>query len=141
MSAGVFVLRFSSDRQKNEWPHLHPKVREIVMRIAQIHDLLGWDTEVTSCVRRSGEIPGDSGVHVTGRAADCVARLRPNSCSEPVAQVAPVIQKLMNYVYPRQDQFASVLWHSFGYGFHYHVQVPWSADYKDLNGSVPEHTA
>lgn len=131
-------LIFSSSKQSGEWPILHPQVRVIVQCIANIHDLLGWDTEVTSCVRLPGEIPGESGVHATGRACDCVARMRPNSCPGPIAVVAPVVASLMNFIFRRHDQFSSVLWHSVGYGFHYHAQVPYDPSYNDLAGVAPQ---
>lgn len=128
---------FKTDKQRDELPLLHPKLPKILSAIVTIHDVLGWDTEVTSCVRRPDEIPGESNVHATGRAFDCVARHRSDGCKVPVVEVAPMIAKLLNAKFPRQDQFSSVLWHSAGYGFHYHVQVPFDPAYKELGGIVP----
>jgi hypothetical protein len=128
---------FSNLENETEWQSLHPKVKRLATALAA--KLLHYDADaiVTSCIRPLGQIPGESGVHATGRAADLVPKFRAVATKERQLEV---IAEELNLEFPRKDGKKSVVYHkdSDGCGCHFHLQVPWSADYQDLQGHIPK---
>lgn len=120
-----------------EWEHLHPKVKSIYEVLFIIFDQMGYELEVTSMLRRANTIPGESNVHATGRALDCVPRRKKWTERIIRADEYKIVSSFINFLYPRKDNKSTCLWHDRGLGFHYHVQVPFDPKYLDLLGAIP----
>lgn len=112
---------------------MHSGVRIMVTELAQLLVVMQSDAEVTSILRMPGEIDGDSGVHVTGRAADVVVK-RWNRQYQDMTKLGPIIESFLNELHPRTDGKPSCLWHE-GTGWHFHLQVAYDPSFTDLMGA------
>lgn len=135
-------LLFRPSLNQDDWDALHPLVHEIYFFIEALVNQCGLNLVVTSMVRKKDQIPGESGVHSTGRALDCVAEVQTVKGSINHQTIIAdrdltcrLITSLCNIVYFRQDRKQTVIYHNVTSGNHFHIQVPWDSRYEDLNGS------
>lgn len=105
----------------------------MISEMSMLFQMLQCDAEVTSLLRLPGEIPGDSGVHVTGRAGDVVPKRWDRQYMD-LSKLGPAIEALFNVMHPRKDTKPSCLWHD-GTGWHFHLQVPFDQAFTDLKGA------
>ena len=130
-------VRFKEGVNPAEYEVLHPALKKPLELIAVCLDHLGYDTMITSMLRKANTIPGESNVHATGRALDCVPVARDGKRVNASKSDMQRIAAQVNSSYRRRDQKLTCLFHNTGLGNHFHVQVPWSKDYKDLHGVMP----
>lgn len=122
---------FRSDKQKDEYDYIHPRLRELFLVCVAILNARGMNPVVTSILRKPGQVPGESGVHATLRALDFVTGASPIINAE-------LAQKI-NSLFPRSDGKPTLMWHDVGYGLHFHLQVPWTNNFKDADGDLAGH--
>lgn len=130
-------VTFKAGLNPNEYNVLHPGLEGPLETVVFLLDRLGYDTEITSMLRMPGRIKGESNVHSTGRAIDCVPRMRENS-RKPYTPNMQMIATMVNASYKRNDQKLTCLYHDSGLGNHFHIQVMATADFKDLRGVMPQ---
>lgn len=129
------MIHFRSDKQAKEYCHIHPRLKALTLDLERYLGLKGLDVYVTSILRKPGNIKGESGVHSTLRALDCI----PDGKDWEVSDMKK-LAKFMCQQWPREDGKPSVLWHSHrGGGWHFHLQVPWTKDFKDAAGDLEEY--
>lgn len=128
-----------ADNQKREWSYLHPETRKIAVLLSQTLEAVNYGARITSMIRPKDTIPGESGVHSTGRAIDIVPIVAGGEVYR--FSVYELITEYFNRLFPRIDGHETVIWHDKGSGYHFHIQVPWSQDYTDLKGYVPAEDA
>lgn len=105
--------------------------------VTTILNTLGFDVEITSMVRPKGTIPSESGVHATGRALDFVPRVRENSKLQIFESQMLFIADFVNRIFKRRDQKNVLMWHQINRGgWHFHLQVEYDQNYKDLEGVI-----
>ena len=102
-------------------------------------NLKGFKVDITSMVRPAGQIPGESGVHATGRAIDCIPVETKESgpvTTREMTELADIFCRL----FPRDDGKTPLMWHQVagGGGYHFHIQCQATSSYRDLAGSVPQ---
>lgn len=121
------IYSFKDPSKSWELQKLHPKVVDIFYLLCEVLKFYNADVMITSMIREKNTIPGESGVHSTGRALDCVSSLSPEKCQK----IAELIDKLLP---ERKDKKRQVMFHEVdqGNGLHFHIQVEWSSSYKDL---------
>jgi hypothetical protein len=126
---------FQKPDKSYQLQYLHPKVLEIFEAICKALNANDYDVEITSMVRPVGTVKGESGVHATGRALDCVPRGK-----KVDDDFMNNLENTINVNYPRKDGRLTCLWHSVkgGGGYHFHIQVPRDDKYTDLEGFVPQ---
>lgn len=130
----MIAFSFRDTDRSHEYWCLHAKVREIFEVLVQVLSVHGYATEITSMVRMADSIPGESNVHSTGRALDCIPKEK-----ELNESLMERIAFSFCNMFPRTDGKDIMLWHSFkGGGLHFHIQVPTTKDYQDLKGFVPK---
>lgn len=122
------TFTFKNDSLSNELDYVHPRLRELFYTCVAILNAKGLSPVVTSILRKRGEIPGESGVHSTLRAMDFVTSAK--------AQTNADIAQKINALFPRADGKPTLMWHDVGYGEHFHLQVPWTPNFMDANGSL-----
>ena len=115
---------------------LHPGLwRPVQMLMFNIHRL-GYMGIITSTIRPKTT---DSGVHATGRAIDIGVRKLDGSRVVFNKYLISVFRKLayiINVAYPRPDKKFTVWFHNSGLGWHFHIQMPWDKNFKDLNATL-----
>lgn len=135
------TVRFKEGVNPNEWDYLHPRVKVVFETLAILMMRCGLDVEITSMLRKPGTIAGESGVHATGRALDCVPRIKSKDSSKTRLDYR-FMQKtadFLNLVFTRSDQKNTVIWHDVGaHGWHFHLQVQAERSWRDLTGVIPE---
>lgn len=121
------MIHFRSQAQEIEYNYIHPKLRALVMDLERWLSLKELDLYVTSIYRAPGTIKGESGVHGTLRALDCI----PDGKDWEADDMARLAE-FMNDRHPRRDGKPSVIWHSHrGGGLHFHLQVAWTKDFDE----------
>jgi len=111
--------------------------------LCHILNEMGYDVIITSMVRPLKTVNGESGVHATGRAIDCIPMKRSDvktiQTSTAYDQEMKIVADCINKMLPRKDGISTIMWHQVagGGGLHFHIQTPWSPTYKDLKGLVP----
>lgn len=133
-------LFFRPKIDPDQWQYLHPAVRFIFYFLRQNCEAFGCDLVITSMIRPVGSIPGESGVHATGRALDCVPSPKKDIGGPNTYRVYDFSKKLAdlaNVVFKRADNKLSVIFHNTGSGNHFHIQVPYDYAYQDLKGVKP----
>lgn len=116
-------------------PDLHKVMDCLVLMLCH----MGYLPIVTSMVREKGKIAGESGVHATGRAIDLNVRHYKEAAkkSAPSRNLnkyeADKLCAAINIAFKRSDQKMTAIYHDTGHGRHFHLQVPWSKTYIDLD--------
>ena len=121
------MIQFRGRQQEIEYGFVHPNLRYVVLDLERWLGLKGLDLHITSIYRAPGTIEGESGVHGTLRALDCIPDGKEWNSAEMKKLAA-----YMNQRHPRPDGKKTVLWHSHrGGGIHFHLQVPWTKDFNE----------
>lgn len=128
------LIEIKDGLDKSQWSCIHPKAKQVLWTVCYLLNELGYDCEVTSMLRPAGSIRGESGVHATGRAIDCAPR--PRGKKPVISSHMQKVANTVNFLYPRRDNLLTVLWHDVGLGKHFHIQVPWSRQWKDFQGII-----
>lgn len=132
---------FRDPSKAREFGYLHPSLQKLFYLCVHILNCKGYDVEVTSMVRNKYAIPGESGVHSTGRAIDFIPVQQKGGPAISL-RLMKNMEAALNSLFERADGKATLLWHRQGSGgFHHHLQVASTGDYKDLEGKVPNHDA
>jgi hypothetical protein len=126
-----------------EWNFIHPQVQAMFNYMQWIWNEAGFDLVITSMIRPAGTIKGESGVHATGRALDCVPRRRMDGFmrldSDEMQDYCQLIESLVEYTFKRADGKRSCIYHNHrGGGWHFHLQWHAGAGWRDLQGVVPK---
>ena len=122
------MFTFRAEKQEKEFDYIHPRLRELFRVCVSILNARRLNVTVTSILREPGQISGESGVHATLRAIDFVTNSTPMINADIAAKI--------NALFPRGDGKPTLMWHDVGYGAHFHLQVPWTQDFKDAAGSL-----
>ena len=102
---------------------------------------MDFDVLVTSMLRVPNSITGESNVHATGRALDLIP-LRVPGGPDITANKMNALAECLNRLYPRADKKPLCMWHNVNNsGWHVHIQVPATKDFKDLDGTIPKFDA
>lgn len=135
----MIQYKFKDPSKEYQYKYLHPKVREDFELLCHILNKRGYAVVITSMVRPKDTIPGESGVHATGRALDCVPIATRKSGPMSFNDMSDIAY-FMTKAYPRMDDKAPVIWHEVpgGNGYHFHIQAEYGADYRDLRGDTPK---
>lgn len=136
LKTSEFKIEIAPNLDQRHISYLHPKMME--GPVAMLLDLLNrvhYNVKFTSFIRPAGIIPGESGVHATGRAVDLVPLSRKNQFIN--MKLMTMICYIINQAFPRTDGKQCCMWHNTGSGFHFHIQWPWDKNFKDFDGSVP----
>lgn len=135
--------QFRNPEKSREFDYLAPSLQKMFMLLCHILNAMSYDVIITSMIRKPDTIDGESGVHATGRALDCVPLKRSDvkqlETSADYDQKMKIVADCINKMLPRQDERSTVIWHQFpgGGGLHFHIQVPYDSKFKDLKGSIP----
>lgn len=137
---------FRNPDKAREFNYLAPSLQKLFYLVSHVLNSMNYDVVVTSMVRLNGTIRNESGVHATGRAIDCIPVSQNPNFKEKEADFhkkMQIVAQCINQMLPRQDGKECVIWHEVpgGGGLHFHIQVPWSKDYKDLAGKIPDTDA
>lgn len=134
---------FRNPERAREFQYLHPHLRRLFMLVCHILNDMEFDVLITSMIRPADTISAESGVHATGRAIDCVPMARSKMQFDKLDLQMKLLCECLNKMYPRKDSKPLIMWHEVkgGGGLHLHVQVPWTADFKDLTGKIPDTDA
>lgn len=134
---------FKYPEKSREFNYLAPSLQKLFGLCCHVLNHMGYDVIVTSMVRKDQTIKGESGVHATGRALDFVP-LKRGDVKEKEADYhtkMKLVAESINKMLQRADGKQLLIWHDVGHGIHFHLQVPWAKDFKDLDGTIPANDA
>lgn len=135
----MITYSFRTPELSYQFSGLHPALVRMFYLLAHFINELGFKVEITSMVRPAGQIPGESGVHATGRAIDFVPMETKTSGPVTVREMSEIAD-VFNRYFPRDDHKLMFIYHSVdgGNGYHFHIQVPHTQGWIDLKGVVPK---
>lgn len=130
---------FKDPAKSFQFPALHPPLIRMFYLLAHFLNEIGFKVEITSMVRPAGTIPGESGVHATGRAIDFIPIETKTSGPVTVREMSEIAD-VFNRYFPRDDHKLMFMYHAVdgGNGYHFHIQTPITRDFLDLKGVVPK---
>lgn len=135
----MITYSFRDPEKSYQLSALHPALIRMFYLLSHFINELGFKVEITSMVRPANTIPGESGVHATGRALDFVPIETPKSGPVTVREMSEIAD-VFNRYFPRDDKKLMFMYHAVdgGNGYHFHIQIPQTKDYLDLKGVVPK---
>ncbi len=135
----MVTYSFKDPEKSFQFTALHPACIRMFQLLAHFLNEIGFGVMITSMVRPANLIPGESGVHATGRAIDFVPVATKKSGPVTVLEMKEIAE-VFNKYFPRDDKKDMFMYHSVdgGGGFHFHIQIPQTRDYMDLKGVVPK---
>lgn len=135
--------QFRNPAKSREFDYLAPNLQKMFYLLCHILNDMSYDVIITSMLRLPDTIDGESGVHSTGRAIDCIPLRRSDvnivETSQDYDTKMKIVADCINKMLPRADGKSTIIWHQFpgGNGLHFHTQVPYNVNYKDLKGIIP----
>lgn len=135
----MIAYAFRNPEKSYQFSALHPACIRMFQLVAGLLNEMGFDVMITSMVRPANTVPGESGVHATGRAIDFVPVENHNSGPVTVREMTEITD-FLNRRFQRDDGKLMFLYHSVdgGGGYHFHIQIQSTKDYTDLKGIVPK---
>lgn len=131
-------LRFHPGLKKDDFFLLHPSLIEVTAYFLDY--VLGKyqvRPTITSMIRPK---KSDSGVHETGRALDLSRHehdfdIKKVNAYKIVRSIPEEecnrIVRMMNSIYVRDDDLTTIMWHDAGFGWHFHIQVPFEPVFQE----------